>query len=99
MNKNDIFQKLRANREELVRLGVRRIGLFGSHVRGESNAASDLDFLVEFSHGSKSYDNFIDLCFFLEQTFGRGIDLLTPESLSPHLRPQIETEVEFENLQ
>ncbi|RPJ12390.1 MAG: nucleotidyltransferase [Deltaproteobacteria bacterium] len=95
----DILQAIRANRETLVRMGASRIGLFGSFARGESSATSDIDLLVEFAEGKKTFDNFTDLCFFLEELFGRNVDVLTPASLSPHLKQQIEAEVRFEKLQ
>jgi predicted nucleotidyltransferase len=35
------------------------------------------------------------LAFFLEELFGRKVDLLTPESLSPHIGPRILNEVVY----
>ncbi|MEN8692215.1 MAG: nucleotidyltransferase family protein [Desulfobacterales bacterium] len=75
-----------------------RIGLFGSQSRGDATPDSDLDFLVEFIKGRKNYDNYIELCFFLEDLFSKKIDLLTPESLSPHLKEQILREVQYETI-
>lgn len=98
MNADEILKIIRDNKAKLINLGVNRIGLFGSHVRGEAQPGSDLDFLVDFVKGKKNYDNFIDLCFLLEETFNSKIDLLTSESLSPYLREQIEAEVRFEIL-
>ena len=95
----EIMQTIRANRDVLARMGASRVGLFGSFARGEANESSDIDLLVEFADGMKNYDNFIDLCFFLEDLFGRNVDLLTPASLSPHLKQQIEAEVRYEKLQ
>ncbi len=96
MSADDILKKIRENKDQLTRLGVHRIGLFGSYVRGEEQPDSDLDFLVDFVKGEKNYDNFIEVCFLLEETFDNKIDLLTSESLSPYLREQIESEVRFE---
>ena len=95
----EILQTIRDNREPLARMGASRVGLFGSFARGEANESSDIDLLVEFVEGKKNYDNFIDLCFFLEDLFGRNVDLLTAASLSPHLKQQIEAEARFETLQ
>jgi len=96
---SEIMQLIRRHDDFLISHGVRRIGLFGSHVRGEERSDSDIDLIVEFKAGQKSYDNFIELCFFLEDLFGRNVDLLTPASLSPHLKQQIEAEVRYEKLQ
>ena len=57
---------------------------------------ADLDFLVEFVKGQKNFDNYIELCFLLEDLFGKKIDLLTPESLSPRLKDQTLSEVRYE---
>jgi predicted nucleotidyltransferase len=56
---------------------------------------SDVDLLVEFQQGEKSYDNFIDLAFLLEELTGRKVELVTPESLNKYLAPHILNEVEY----
>jgi hypothetical protein len=73
------------------RFGVKRIGIFGSHARGEEKATSDVDVLVEFE--VPSFDNFMDLAFFLEDLFGRDVDLVTIGGLSPYIAPFVEREV------
>ena len=98
MSANEIFKIIRQNKSKLSQLGVRQIGLFGSYSRDTSTPESDIDFLVEFVHGQKSFDNFIELCFLLESIFDKKIDLLTPESLSPHLREQILSEIQYETI-
>ena len=98
MSASEIFKIIRQNKEKLSQLGVRQIGLFGSQSRGDATPDSDLDFLVEFIKGRKNYDNYIELCFFLEELFSKKIDLLTPESLSPHLKEQILREVQYETI-
>ncbi len=56
---------------------------------------SDVDILVEFEPQQKSFNNFMDLCFFLEDLLGRNVDLVTKESLSPYIGPRILDEVEY----
>lgn len=97
-NKEEVLRLLRDNARELRDYGVRRFGLFGSFARETQSADSDVDLLVEFEAGQKSFDNFMRLAFFLEETFGRRVDLVTPESLSPHLGPRILREVECATL-
>lgn len=80
------------------RYGVKRCGLFGSFVRGKQNDESDVDILVEFEDGQKSFDNFMGTAFLLEEVFGRKVDLLTPESLSPYIGPRILREVEYASI-
>ncbi len=94
-NKEQLFSLLNQHRQQLKRLGVKRFGLFGSFVRGQQQQQSDVDLLVEFEPGQKSFDNFMRLAFFLEELLGRKVDLVTPESLSPHIGPHILREVEY----
>jgi uncharacterized protein len=95
-DKRQIFERLRDHHTELKKFGVRRFGLFGSFRRGRQTGESDVDLLVEFESGQKSFDNFMRLSFFLEDLLGRKVDLITPESLSPHIGPKILREVEYE---
>ncbi|WP_099239301.1 nucleotidyltransferase family protein [Synechococcus sp. BDU 130192] len=94
-SKDDIFEQLRAHWETLEGYGVRQCGLFGSFRRGEATAKSDIDLLVVLEPELKTFMNFMDLCFFLEDLFGRKVDVLTPESLSPYLKENILGEVEY----
>ncbi len=75
------------------RYRVRRIGLFGSCLRGEARADSDVDVLVEFDE--KTFDNYMGLKFFLEDRLGRSVDLVIAESIKPRLRENILGEVEY----
>lgn len=98
MKSDEIFQTISRYHAELSRLGVSRIGLFGSAVRGETRPESDLDFLVEFRPGEKNYNHFFELAEMLERLFGRKVDLLTVESVSPILRQRILQEARFETI-
>jgi predicted nucleotidyltransferase len=83
----DILGVIRSHRTELRRLGVRRLGLFGSAARGEATEASDLDFLVEFEH--KTFDSYMEVKELLARLFGRRIDLVIAEAVKPQLRERI----------
>ena len=93
--KRDILTVLSKNRVRIRALGVKRLGLFGSFVRGQQKLESDVDLLVEFEHGQKTFDNFMQLAFLLEEILQRRVDLLTPEALSPYIGPYILDEVEY----
>src|ERR1700741_3330768 len=93
--KAEIFALIGSHQTELKQFGVRRWGLFGSFVNGRENEKSDVDILVEFDEDKKSFDNFMGLASFLEQRLGRRVELVTPESLSPHIGPHILREVEY----
>ena len=93
--KHDILSVLLQSQSHLRALGVRRIGLFGSFIRGEQRPGSDIDLLVEFEPMRKTFDTFMELAFFLEDVLGHKIDLVTTESLSPYIGPYIRNEVEY----
>lgn len=96
--KRDVLNTLRQNSARLRALGVKQLGLFGSFVREEQRSASDIDLLVEFQPGKKTFDNFIELSFLLEDLLQRRVELVTTESLSPYLGPHILREVQYVSL-
>ena len=93
--KVNLFTLLAEHQEQINSFGVKKLGLFGSFVRGEQHAASDVDILVEFEPDEKTFDNFMQLCFFLEELLQRRVELVTLESLSPYIGPHIMDEVEY----
>ncbi len=93
--KQDFFSAIEKNKALLNLLGVRQIGLFGSFVRGEATPKSDVDVLVEFEKGQKTFDNFMRLNLLLEEILQRDVELLTCESLSPYIGPHILKEIEY----
>lgn len=95
LTKEEILRKIEENEEEIKRYGVKRIGLFGSYIRNEQKEKSDVDILVEFEEGKKTFDNYMNLAFFLEDLFNCKVDLVIAESIKPLLKPYILTEVEY----
>lgn len=93
--KAELFAQLRACQPRLRELGVMRYGVFGSFVRDEANAESDVDLLVQFEPKEKTFDNFMELGFFPEDLLGRRVEIVTPEYLSPYIGPHILREVEY----
>lgn len=60
--------------------------MFGSYLKGEAKESSDIDVLVEFEKGKKTFDNYMELKFFLEDLFKRKVDPVIDESVKPELR-------------
>ena len=89
-----ILGVIKTHRRQIKALGVKRLGLFGSYVRNEGSASSDVDFLVEFEVGQKTFDNFVQLSLLLEEILVRPVEMVTSESVSPYFRPHIVNEVE-----
>lgn len=93
LSKELIKQRLVDNRETLRKYGVKRIGLFGSYVRGTATAKSDIDFIVELER--LTFRDYMGLALFLEDLFERNVDLVTVTSIKPRLKSYIETEIEY----
>jgi len=77
------------------RFGVSKIGIFGSFVRGEERPDSDVDVLVTFRTGKKTFDNYMECKFYLEDLFGRKVDLVMKGSIKKRLKPYILGEVVY----
>ena len=85
----DALRILEENHEQLERLGVEKIALYGSVARNEATAESDVDVLVELADEKLTLEGYMDLCFFLEDLFGRHVDVTTFRSLKPHWRDYV----------
>jgi predicted nucleotidyltransferase len=87
----EVLAELARNRASLQSLGVRSLGLFGSYRRGTPQPDSDLDFLMDLER--PSFDGYMGIKFWLEDTFGLPVDLVLVDTLKPRLRPVILSEV------
>ena len=85
-------------RTRLAAAGVRRLGIFGSYARNEVRADSDVDVLVSFEPKQRTFENLYQVGEALEEVFHRKVDLVTEDSLSPHIGPHILREVQYVNL-
>ena len=94
LTRDSAIDRLRSAEAEIRALGVERLALFGSVLRGEVRPDSDVDVLVRFSPGSKTFDRFLALCDLLEERLGRRVDVVTTEALSPFIGPRILAEAE-----
>ena len=90
---DSILDFLSARREELKSVGVKKIGLFGSYVRGEQHPDSDIDFL--FTIENFTWLNWATLWNFLEDSFGVKIDLVPEKDLRPELHRYVFPEVRY----
>lgn len=89
----DILATLAQHRETLHQMGVQKIGLFGSYSRGTATPDSDMDFVVVLE--KSSFDSYMAIKFYLEDLFGRKVDLVLEKSIKPRLRPYIMAEVVY----
>lgn len=84
LTQKNIMEILQKHRDEIKSYKTKKIGLFGSFLKGSGDEKSDIDFLVAFSE--PTFDNYMGLKFFLEELFGRKIDLVIAETLKPALQ-------------
>lgn len=86
---DEAIRRLRAAEAEIRSLGVERLALFGSVVRDEARADSDVDVLVGFLPGEKTFARLLALSDLLEERLERSVEVVTTEALSPYLGPRI----------
>ncbi|WP_054684678.1 nucleotidyltransferase family protein [Rhodothermus marinus] len=83
-------QQLRVLLPELrERFGVVSLALFGSYVRGQAGAESDLDVLVELDERPFSLLQFVELEQWLSDRLGVRVDLVEKSAIKEELRPFI----------
>lgn len=93
---NKITRVLKAHLPEIkTKFKVKEIGIFGSHIKGKAKKRSDIDILVEFEEGNKTFDNYMELKFYLEDLFGCKVDLALKSALKEELKPYILSEVVY----
>ncbi|MGE0388232.1 MAG: nucleotidyltransferase family protein [Gammaproteobacteria bacterium] len=89
LNREEAVARLAGCEHEIRAMGVTRLALFGSVLRGDPRVDSDVDVLVEFKPGEKTYKHFLALSDLLEQRLGRRVELVTTDALSPFIGPHI----------
>jgi predicted nucleotidyltransferase len=86
----DIKVILQEHKNYLVeKFGVIEIAIFGSYARGEQREDSDIDIIVDFKEGYKTFDNYMNLKFYLEELFGKKVDLVIKSAINPRIKPFI----------
>ena len=94
MTRDQILTIIKVHKPELSRLGIRKIGLFGSFAREEQSDKSDIDILIDFDPLKENFDNYMATCDLLEELFkNSNVDIVTMNGLSPYIGPKILNEV------
>ena len=95
-SKNTILTVIQTHKPRLASYGVNRIGLFGSYARNEQHSQSDIDILVDFEPEKETFNNFMNLCDYLEELFtDEKIEVVTINGLSPYIGKYILEEVHY----
>ncbi|KAA3602881.1 MAG: nucleotidyltransferase [Calditrichaeota bacterium] len=85
------IQEILIKHENQIKNGfkVQEIGIFGSYSKNEQSNSSDVDVLVLFQKDGKSFDNFMDLKFYLEELLEEKIDLVLKNALREEIKDEI----------
>jgi len=94
LTRAEAIRRIRDVEAEIRSLGVRRLALFGSVLRDEAGLGSDVDLLVEFTPGAKSFNRLLAIADLLEARLGMPVELVTLEALSPFIGPRILAQAE-----
>jgi len=82
----------RHNKNIRERFKAKDLAVFGSYIRDEQEEGSDVDILVEFDQGYKTFDNYMELKFFLEALLNSKVDLIIKTALRDELRQSVLSE-------
>lgn len=94
LDKDIILNKLRELKPILTEeYAVKEIGIFGSFAIDEASNESDIDILVELYKPIGW--NFFTLQIYLEDVFGRKVDLVTKNALKEQIRDHILSQVSY----
>jgi len=95
MNRSEAIIALRHQAAAVKARGATALYLFGSTVRDDATADSDLDLFVDDDHrGRFSLVELVGIKQLLEHRLGILVDLTTRDSLDPLLRDRIEASAE-----
>ncbi len=90
-----VIQQIRAKREDILQIaanhGAYDVRVFGSTVRGEADAQSDVDFLVNLESGRSLLD-LGALLMDLQDLLNREVDVVTESGLRPRIRQRVLSE-------
>ena len=94
--RENILAILKDHKPRLSKLGVSTIGLFGSYLRNEQSAKSDIDLLVDFEPEKENFDNYMAVYDIFESLFqNEKIEVVTKNGLSKYIGPKILNEVMY----
>jgi len=92
--KSEVLSKLENELPVLMeKYGVLTIGLFGSVSRQEDTPKSDIDIMITIRPEMDNFDRFLEIAEFLEDLFGRKVDLISAEYMKPQIRPYVQKDV------
>jgi len=92
----DILTRLRAHEVELRARGVVHVAVFGSVVRAENLADSDVDLFVDLTPEiAADFMAYAGIAADLEEIVGQDVDVARRDHLRPHVRPSAEAQAVY----
>jgi predicted nucleotidyltransferase len=89
LTKEEVQKKLAAHKDELKKMHVARLSLFGSVLHGTAGGESDVDLIVDFTEPVGLF-NLFELQHRLEEILGVSkVDLVQRGALHPLIRDQV----------
>ena len=98
LTRQEIIKNISKNNEKIQEYGVKNIGIFGSFAKSAQKDRSDVDILVEFEKGEKTFDNYMNLKLFIQKLLRRKVDLVIKEALKSRIKSHILKEVKYARL-
>ena len=92
---NEVMNLMQQHMDSINKFHIKKIGVFGSFVRGEQTTESDVDVLVEFEENQETLDNYMDLKFYLEDLFNRRVDIVISNVIKEALKKSIVESVRY----
>lgn len=87
-----VYELRREKREDILSIanmyGASNVRVFGSVARGEADAESDIDFLVDMEPGRSLFD-MGGLLMDLQEMLGYNVDIVTPQGLRDRIRDRV----------
>jgi len=94
--RENILTILKNHKPQLSKFGVSSIGLFGSYLRNEQSAKSDIDLLIDFEPEKENFDNYMAVYDIFESLFkNEKIEIVTKNGLSKYIGPKILNDVMY----
>ncbi len=88
--RDELLEVLKSCRAGLTdRFGVIDLAVFGSYAKELQKKRSDVDILVELDKSHKTFDNYMELKFYLSRAIGGKVDLVLKDSVREELKTRI----------
>jgi len=95
MELTQIESKLQKIKPELQnKFGIKKIGIFGSYVKGLQNDKSDIDIIVEIERPI-GFLKFMKIQLYLSRVLKKSVDLLTFDSIKPYMQNEILKDIKY----